>query len=81
MVYKRKAPTITIEVFEKLSADVKMLPKVRAAVESIMVEGLTWTKASKKFDVNESVIKYAIDRMNAPICECCGQRVKVKKTT
>ena len=76
MVYKRKAQILIKEEFEKLSADVKMLPKVRAAVESVMVEGLTWTKASKKFDVNESVIKYAIDRMNAPICPCCKQRIK-----
>ena len=65
--------------FNKLSADIKMKPKVREAVLRILVHGDTWAKASAEYDVNESVIKYAIDRINAPVCKCCGQRIKLKK--
>lgn len=67
-----------IKTFNKLSEDIRMKPKVREAVLRILVYGDTWVKASTENDVSESVIKYAIDRMNQPVCKCCGQRIKTK---
>jgi hypothetical protein len=68
-----------IKEFNKLTVDVRMKPKVREAVMRILVQGETWAKSCAETDVNESVIKYAIDRMKRPICKCCGQRIKTKK--
>ena len=69
---------MNINKFNKLSGDIRMKPKVREAVMRILVYGDTWAKASEEHDVNESVIKYAIDRINQPVCKCCGQRIKTK---
>ena len=69
---------MSIENFNELSEGVRMKASVREAVMRILVSGETWEKACTETNVNPSVVKYAIGRINTPICKCCGQRIKEK---
>lgn len=48
---------------------------VLAAVAAIKT-GMAWREAAALHGVNQSSIKRCMDRANAPICPCCGQKVK-----
>lgn len=51
---------------------------VLAAIADIK-SGVTWRDAAALHGVNQSSIKRAIDRANAPVCKCCGRPTKGNK--